>query len=1472
MTAPRSQPPAPPARPSEIGRIVARVLAGVFALIGALPIALATLISSGPLQRWAEQETARILREELGVSARYRVALRLLPLRLAVNDLVVPASDGGSPALTAESVSVAPRVFALFGGRLDLGEIELTRPRARLVVKDGKLTNVSYRLPERPASGPRAQRAPFTSLSVTEGRFQVDLDGVAVETGAIDLDVFAERGPSFEIALQADESRVVRRRLDQTVEVPTSGKEVQDDDLVCRLEARLRVEPEALDVRRLSLLASLDDTPQAGRKRGCQTLGEGDPLQVMARVSQLHVTFRGKQPPLFAGHVVARAPLTGLNRFARTLPLHGWVAFAGDVRFDGSSKLPELDGKLTGKGLGLAGYMIAQDLSVQARVGRDVIELPRYEMGFADGRVVVKNIRIEPLAPGVPLTAESMEQAGARFTSLMRDVDVTPNTIITWDLKETHAKKVKGTLSPLHIEGEISGETRDFEIFDRAFHDPARRHMLGVKRATLRGKFRVVPKALEFFDMRTDFGKSTVHVNFLSIGFDNKIALTVGKESRIDLADVSPLIDIPMAGRAELDVEMAGKMGDPLLTGNLKVTDFHFGGFPIGDVKSSKVRFRPLYLELLEVEAQKGRSSFSVPSARIDFDAPSGASLVADAKMKSKAFDLRDFLAIWHFDRDARWADLAGETAVDASVHYVLGGKEDACDSGVLVTNGKVAFKHLELFGERYDGGDADYRLRWFDRDAGYSGIELSLPSLALRKGSGAIIGSVEVTPGAKISGHLVGSDVPVSKIDSLPQLMRAAEGRASAVAELSGTLDELAVSANARLSPLRLGRSTLPASNLSVELTPLPDTTPIVSRTRCGAPVKKAFDQAEFEADRASGVFEVNGALFGGQVALEKITVTRQRNKLVRGRVGFVDLDVGAAAELVPSLALSDTRLEGKLRGSLDLSEVRTADPLTSRARLVVDDLALTRGGYSAKLLAGAAPIELAGGTLRAPALGIVATTPNGHQATFDMSGALTQLRDAPRVEATLTLRPMDLSALTQAVPRVERARGSVTGRLVLNGPLRSPAYSGGFELTDGEILYRGLATPFTDIDLAFGLDGGELNVKRGSAKFGSGTLSVSGGAPLRGLELGAVRLELTARDLSLPLGEDVRSSADADLLATWKPGGNGERSLPRLSGNLTLRSFEYRRPVAMTAALQSLGHRGKRTDVEAYDPSEDMLELDVTLRSNRSLQIRNELIEADLLLADEGLLLAGTNGRFGLRGTVELKPGGRIMLRRSVFDITQGTVRFDDTTRIAPKVDVTATTEYRRYSDSASASSSGTQAAAAPGASSTSVAGGRWNIRMHAHGDADDLKIDLTSEPALAQDDVFLLLTVGLTRAELDQAQSAAVGESVALEALGTLSGADKAVTNAVPVIDEFRFGSSYSSRTGRTEPTVTIGKRLTERVRANVTTGLAESREVRSNVEWRLNNRVSVESSYDNVNDISSSALGNLGADIRWRLEFE
>jgi translocation and assembly module TamB len=149
--------------------------------------------------------------------------------------------------------------------------------------------------------------------------------------------------------------------------------------------------------------------------------------------------------------------------------------------------------------------------------------------------------------------------------------------------------------------------------------------------------------------------------------------------------------------------------------------------------------------------------------------------------------------------------------------------------------------------------------------------------------------------------------------------------------------------------------------------------------------------------------------------------------------------------------------------------------------------------------------------------------------------------------------------------------------------------------------------------------------------------------------------------------------------------------------------------------------------------------------------------------------------------------------------------------------------------------------------------------------------VRVDMTSDPALSQEDIVLLLTLGLTRSEIDQVQ-AGVGTSLAFQAAGTVTGADRAVREAIPVIDDFRFGSQYSSRTGRTEPQVTVGKRFTDQVRGTVTTGLTEDRELRSNIEWRLNNKLSVQGTYDNINDVSSSAVGNVGGGFRWRIEFE
>ena len=87
------------------------------------------------------------------------------------------------------------------------------------------------------------------------------------------------------------------------------------------------------------------------------------------------------------------------------------------------------------------------------------------------------------------------------------------------------------------------------------------------------------------------------------------------------------------------------------------------------------------------------------------------------------------------------------------------------------------------------------------------------------------------------------------------------------------------------------------------------------------------------------------------------------------------------------------------------------------------------------------------------------------------------------------------------------------------------------------------------------------------------------------------------------------------------------------------------------------------------------------------------------------------------------------------------------------------------------------------------------------------------------------------------------------------------------------EMLMTGAYSPLTGRSEPTVTIGKRITKDVSANVSTSLSEDRELYANVRWRLGKNFSVQGSYDNVNNqVTSSAVGNLGVDLRWRVEFQ
>src|SRR5581483_9358569 len=134
--------------------------------------------------------------------------------------------------------------------------------------------------------------------------------------GPLDLDVFAEPGLAFETALRIGESRIVRSRQ-------ARAGEVVDDDVLCEVDARLRLAKDVVLVRRLNLIGSVDADPAAGTFGSCR-LSNPDAGRLELRVSEGRVALASFKPVLATAHVVSRVPMAVMNRIAKG-PFRGWA-------------------------------------------------------------------------------------------------------------------------------------------------------------------------------------------------------------------------------------------------------------------------------------------------------------------------------------------------------------------------------------------------------------------------------------------------------------------------------------------------------------------------------------------------------------------------------------------------------------------------------------------------------------------------------------------------------------------------------------------------------------------------------------------------------------------------------------------------------------------------------------------------------------------------------------------------------------------------------------------------------------------------------------------------------------------------------------------------------------------------------------------------------------------------------------------
>lgn len=569
-----------------------------------------------------------------------------------------------------------------------------------------------------------------------------------------------------------------------------------------------------------------------------------------------------------------------------------------------------------------------------------------------------------------------------------------------------------------------------------------------------------------------------------------------------------------------------------------------------------------------------------------------------------------------------------------------------------------------------------------------------------------------------------------------------------------------------------------------------------------------------------------VRGDLLGGQIGLAMHS-RRSQGIPFAGRIELRDFALGW---LLPRLGVpSAAGASGVATGVVQIDRGLLSRPEAAEGRLTLSVLRLGVGDYT---LANTAPVRLSFG---GGGVSVDAASFAGRSTQLDLAGTL-------HGTGALALRmhgEVYLDFLSGLYPDLEEVHGTVSIDGNLGGTRRRPLFLGAATLSGGSVKLRDVDERLEGLSGTVQFSQSRLLVQDFQGRIGNGRVTMEGSVRLAGADLAGYSLGIGLRDVGVRLDDEGTSTVlDGALHLRW---GRGER-LPTLEGDLDVVRLRYEREMLL-ADFRQLDRRARRAEVEEYDPARDHVALSVRLHGSDNLVVANNLLDAEFRIDETNgpLVLVGTDQRLGLVGELALTRG-TLRFRNNDFDIARGAITFDDRTKIDPRFDVSAETEMRD-----------------------------WRVRLQALGSADEFRVFTTSEPELPEEDVLLLLALGVTRDELSdqETNSGLIGGQAALEALAAVTGVDREVRRVVP-IDDIRIGSTYSTQTNRSEPTLSVGKRVGRNVRVTATTGLGEARDVSANVEWRLNRNLSVEGGYNN-NDQQTN-LGNVGVDLRFRLEFE
>ncbi|MEM7607518.1 MAG: translocation/assembly module TamB domain-containing protein, partial [Myxococcota bacterium] len=1227
--------------------------------------------------------------------------------------------------LDAEGLSVRPSLGALMRGTIDLASIDVDAPRVHLRIVDGAPVN----LPTLPEGEGGPVELPFRTLGLSDAAISVDVDSLAqARLGPLDLRLDVD-GPRLAIDLRTERGVIDhldgREDIEELVAVGALdlGGAVTIDELRFRTPyLSLRVSEGEGKLGSAVFDWGSGEDPEVGPRWRGQTELEVN----VARLGALPLL-----PPMppFEGRVLVNA-LTSFD--VRAGPI-----LDGEVRV--------IDGRIDHKwGLGdeVVLNVLASSQRVDLRPGSEV------RLITGGGRVGLEGSLELDAERGFPLSVDT--RIDIQFAQLIEQLGVTPDTPVWWAVRGQG--RLAGTLDPLSLGGPLEFGVPSFMVTLDPHHVRPRQRLISVDGARARGRWRIDDEAFVFEDMRLTTAGSDLRASVVHLGFDNSFRAEV--TGTVDVADVGPLTTFELAGRGPLRASITGTFSDPQVRGNFQLRDFRFDGFRLGDVTSDwRLVHDYLAVSLPRLEATKGASRYRVEDLLFDFR----EHVEVTGTLRTPRLTLADLYHTFGYEEDERYTPYQAILRGAAPLRFTHGFPADG-PNGTFTGHANLEVLAANFAGYAFEHGSIDGDLRWYDFSEGLDSALIGLDSMVLRKGEGTVnvAGTIERS---NVRLSVLADRIAVRDTEGIGDSFEGLEGHYSVAGQARGTVDVPRLDLDVDVTGLAYQDAFLGDGRAYVRLTERGDPWIAAAADASGPCVhgRRGLARAGWRPSAplrtregllpSSGppmAFIVCGEGMGGRVAVD-MALGFTDVVPARGEVRFANMD----------LAPFFDGFTGETSGVIELDAGYLQADGTLGGEIRIDEVRLARADATSVAIANDGPITLAidRGGVRAEQVAFI-----GEGSRFELSGGA----DARgRLDMQVDGR-VDLGLIAQASSEIEESHGSLRAHIDVGGRLNDPTANGLAEIDNAGLRFADLGMAVEELSGTVRFDERRVSLEDFRGRAGGGRLSMAGSARLSDGGLRQFRVDTRVDAATVQPEDGVELGVNVDSSLQWNQGDR----LPRLTGTVDIRRARYRRPIQLSPTLGEL-YRPQRAEVEQYDPERDRVAIDLRLSGDSALRVQNNLMDAVLRVDDSErpFRIVGTDQRWGVVGSIAL-PQGTVRFRSTELVVTEGEIRFDDPTRLDPRFDVLATTEIQRQQGS------------------SDLTGQVWRVGLRAHGDLDGFQLDAESQPPLSQEDLMLLLTVGITSAEAQQLQAGDVG-GTALEALSAISGVNEEVVSSKPLI---------------------------------------------------------------------------------------